>query len=171
MSNLTDRKAEKYFNYKSRNDGTKGPRLLGQIFLASGVIVILLSFINDLETENTKIALVAGGALVIGAILSTLNSGTLFDFQNRKFKEYQRFLWFESGEWEGLPEIDQVELVFHSFRTSFMPNGITPTINGQVTIYKCVLLSNGTKFLALDFEKEKAAVDALQKIKEGLGIL
>ncbi|SFU08246.1 hypothetical protein SAMN04489724_3789 [Algoriphagus locisalis] len=160
----------KHFHYKNKNDGTKGPRILGQIFLASGLIVILLSFINDLETEPTKIALVAGGALVIGAILSSLNSGTLFDFQNRRFKVYQKILWFESGEWEELPEIDQVDLVHHSFRTSYIPNGITPTLNGQVTIYKVVMVANETKFLALDFSREKDAVKALEKIKTGMSI-
>lgn len=160
----------KYFNYKSRNDGTKGPRILGQMLLASGVIVILVPFFADLDTEHLKIALVGGGAILIGIILSSLKSGTLFDFQSRKFKEYQRILWFESGEWEQLQEIDHVELIHHTFRTSFIPNGITPTMNGQVTIYKIVLLVSGAKFLVLDFTREKDAIAALEEIKNGLGI-
>ncbi len=160
-----------YFKYRSKNDGTKGPRTLGQIILASGLIVILVPLFADLDTEHLKIALVGGGALLIGIILSSLNSGTLFDFQSRKFKEYQRILWFESGEWEALPEIDQVELIQHTFRTSFIPNGITPTMNGQVTNYKIVLLADGTKFLALDFSREKDAISALEEIKNALRLL
>lgn len=158
------------FNYKNRNDGTKGPRILGQILLASGLIVILVPFFDELDTEPLKIALVGGGAILIGIILSSLKSGFLFDFQRRKFKEYQRILWFESGEWELLPEINHVELIHHTFRTSFIPNGITPTMNGPVTVYKIILLAKGTKFIALDFRKEKDAILAIQSIKEGLGI-
>lgn len=160
-----------YFNHKSRNDGTKGPRILGQILLASGVIVILIPFLADLDTEPLKIALVGGGAILIGIILSSLKSGTLFDFKCRKFKEYQRILWFESGEWKQLPEIDHVEMIHHTFRTSFIPNGITPTMNGLVTIYKIVLLANGAKFLVLDYSQEKEAVAAMEGIKRGLSIL
>lgn len=159
-----------YFNYKNQNDGTKGPRLLGQLILASGVIVILLAFFLELETDSLKLALVGGGAIGLGIVLSSIQSGILFDFQTKKFKEYQSILWFKSGIWQELPEINHVDLIHHSFRTSFIPNGITPTMNGQVTIYKIVLLANGTKFLALDFRKEKDAVFALEKIKKGLGI-
>ncbi|RAI94926.1 hypothetical protein [Algoriphagus yeomjeoni] len=170
MSNETDLKPVKHFDYKSRNDGTKGPRILGQILLASGVIVIITPFFADLDTDNLKIALVGGGALLIGIILSSLRSGTLFDFQSRKFKEYQRILWFESGEWEVFPDIDHLELIHHTFRTSFTPNGITPTMNGLVTIYKIVLLANGAKFLVLDYTQERDAVKALEEIKIGIGI-
>ena len=171
MSNLTSQSKDDKFIYKNKNDETTGPRLLGYIFLASGIIVIIISLITDLETEHTKIALVSGAALVIGVILSSFNSRILFDFHSRKLKKYQSILWFKSGEWEQLPEIDKVELIHHSFRTSYIPNGITPTLNGQKTIYKIVLLANGAKFLALDFNREKDAIDALEKIKRALRIL
>ncbi|PZX57911.1 hypothetical protein [Algoriphagus chordae] len=159
-----------YFKYKSQNDGTKGPRLLGQIFLASGIVVILTAFFVELDTAPVKIALVGGGALVLGIFLSSINSGILFDFRNKKFKEYQKILWFESGEWVELPEINHAEIIHHTYRTSFIPNGITPTFNGLITIYKVVLLADGTKFLALDFATEKDAVAGLEVIKERLGI-
>ena len=159
------------FNYKSRNDGTKGPRILGQILLASGLIVILVPFFDELDTEPLKIALVGGGAILIGIILSSLKSGILFDFQRRKFKEYQRILWFESGEWEALPEINHVELIHHTFRTSFIPNGITPTMNGPVTVYKIIMLANGAKFLVLEYIQEKEAAAALEEINSALGIV
>lgn len=167
---LTNLALMKYFNHKNQNDGTKGPRILGQVFLASGLLVIFVALFVELETDPQKVALVAGGALVIGLILASIKSGILIDFQNHQFKEYKKILWFSFGEWEDLPEIDQVELVHHSFRTSYIPNGITPTLNGQITLYKVVLLVNSTKFIALDYSKEKAAIVGLEEIKEGLGI-
>ncbi|WP_057937071.1 hypothetical protein [Algoriphagus resistens] len=160
----------KHFNYKNQNDGTKGPRILGQIFLASGLLVILVAFFVEVETDPLKVVLVAGGAVVIGFILASIKSGILIDFQNYQFKKYKRILWFSFGEWEALPQVGHLELIHHSFRSSYIPNGITPTLNGQITLYKVVLLANNKKFLVLDYTKEKDAVAALDEIEKGLGI-
>lgn len=160
----------KHFNHKNQNDGTKGPRTLGQIFLASGLLVILVAFFVELETDPLKVILVAGGALVIGFVLASIKSGILIDFQNDQFKEYKKILWFSFGEWEALPHVGHVDLIHHSFRSSYIPNGITPTLNGQITRYKVVLLANNKKFLVLDYTKEKDAIAALDEIKKGLGI-
>ncbi|MDR7128520.1 hypothetical protein J2X69_000852 [Algoriphagus sp. 4150] len=160
----------KYFNHKNQNDETKGPRILGQIFLASGLLVILVAFFVELDTDPLKIALVAGGALFIGFIFASIKSGTLIDFRNNQFKEYKNILWFSFGEWKVLPQVGHVELIHHSFRSSYIPNGITPTLNGIITRYKVVLLVNNKKFLVLDYSKEKDAVIALEKIKMGFGI-
>lgn len=159
----------KHFNHKNQNDETKGPRILGQIFLASGLLVILVAFFLELETDPLKVILVAGGALVIGFILASIKSGILIDFQNDQFKEYKKILWFSFGEWEALPQVGHVELIQHSFQSSYIPNGITPTLNGQITRYKVVLLANNKKFLVLDYAKEKDAAAALDEIQKGLG--
>lgn len=158
------------FTYIRQNDGTKGPRLLGQILLASGIFVILVPLFVDLDTDPLKLGLVGGGAGLFGIILSSIKSRIVFDFERRLYKESHSILWSKSGEWEPLPEIGHVELIHHSFRTSYTPNGITPTLNGQVTIYKIVLLANGAKFLVLDFNREKDAVVALEKISKSLGL-
>ncbi|MCE7055381.1 hypothetical protein LZF95_11905 [Algoriphagus sp. AGSA1] len=108
----------KHFHHKNQNDGTKGPRTLGQIFLASGLLVILVVIFVEFDTDPLKVVLVAGGALVIGLILASIKSGTLIDFQNQQFREYKKILWFSFGEWETLPQVGRVELIHHSFRTS-----------------------------------------------------
>mgnify|MGYP003662305248 FL=1 len=158
------------FTYIRQNDGTRGPRLLGQILLASGIFVILVPLFVDLDTDPLKLALVGGGAVLFGIILSSIKSRIVFAFERKLYKESHSILWFKSGEWEPLPEIDHAELIHHSFRTSYTPNGITPTLNGQVTLYKIVLLANGAKFLVLDFNREKDAVVALEKIKSALEV-
>lgn len=160
----------RYFYYKSQNDGTKGPRLLGQIFLGAGLVVMLVPLFFEVETDPLKIALVGGGAFLTGLILSSIKSRILIDFDRKKFKEYKSIIWFKYGEWKVLPEIEQVELIHHSFRKSYVPNGITPTLSGQVTSYKIVLLANGAKFLVLEYTEEKDAIVALEEVKERLGI-
>ncbi len=160
----------KQFKYVNQNDGTKGPRLLGQIFFCAGLFVMLVPIFFDVETDPLNIVLVGGGAFLIGVILGSIKSRILIDFERKKFKEYQTILWFTFGEWLELPAVEKVEMVHHSFRSSYIPNGITPTLNGPITLYKVVLLANGTKFLAFAFNKEKDAVVALEEIRHGLGI-
>lgn len=142
--------------------------MLGICLIAAGLIVLLVPFFFEVDTDSRKIGMVGGGAFLIGMFLISIYSGTLIDFQKHRFREYQSILWFKFGRWVALPRIEHVELIHHSFRSTNTPNGISPTMSGEVTIYKCVLLANGTKFLALDFNQEKNAVTALEKIKEGL---
>ncbi|PZX58309.1 hypothetical protein LV84_01514 [Algoriphagus ratkowskyi] len=158
------------FIYRNQNDGTKGPRLLGQILLGAGILVILVALLFDMETDPLKIAIVGGGAFLIGLIMSSMKSRILIDFDRKKYKEYQTILWYKMGDWMNLPSVNQAEIVQHSFRRTFVPNGITPTMSGQVTIHKVVLLTDGRKFLALDYNNEKHAALALEELKEGLGI-
>lgn len=61
-------------------------------------------------------------------------------------------------------------MLIHSYPVQNYRNGITPTLTHEVTVYKCVLLSGGTKFLAFDYSKEKEAIHSLLEIKERLGI-
>jgi hypothetical protein len=147
-----------------------GVRLLGLILIPAGILVLLVPFFFEVSTDPQKIGMVGGGSFLVGIFMVSIYSGTLIDFDRSRFKEYQSILWFKTGEWHELPKIEHAELILHSFRSRNTPNGITPTLLGEVTIYKCVLLSNGTKFLALDFTREKDAVDALEEIKKGLGI-
>jgi hypothetical protein len=158
------------FNHKNQNAGINRVRLLAICLIAAGLIVLLVPFFFEVDTDSQKIGLVGGGAFLIGMLLISIYSGTLIDFQKHRFREYQSILWFKFGKWEALPRIEHVELIHHSFRSTNTPNGISPTLSQQVTIYKCVLLSNSTKFLALDYTKEKDAIADLEEIREGLGI-
>ncbi|SFA76692.1 hypothetical protein [Algoriphagus aquimarinus] len=159
------------FNHKNLSSGINGSSLLGLILLAAGLIVLLVPLFIEVNTDSQKIWIVGGGALVIGMLIVSIYSGTLIDFRRNEFKEYQSILWFRIGEWQKLPKIERVELILHSYRSTNTPNGISPTLSREVTIYKCVLIANGTKFLALDFTREKDAVLALEEINERLGNL
>ncbi len=158
------------FNHKNQNSGINGARLLGICLISAGLIVLLVPIFIDVSTDSQKIGLVGGGAFLFGMLLISIYSGIRIDFRSNRFKEYKSVLWFKFGQWEELPKIEHAELILHSFRSTNTPNGISPTLSREVTIYKCVLLANGTKFLALDFSKEKDAIAALEEIKERLEI-
>ncbi|MBN7814361.1 hypothetical protein [Algoriphagus pacificus] len=140
------------------------------IFLTAGGIVLLVPLYFEVNTDPQKIGIVGGGAFLIGLLMVSIYSGTLIDFEENRFKEYQSILWVKIGDWQELPKIEKVELIHHTFQSRNTPNGISPTLSQVITIYKCVMLVDGTKFLVLDYNQEKDAVMALEKIKSGLGI-
>jgi hypothetical protein len=158
------------FNHKNKSSGINGTQLLGLILLAAGSIVLLVPLFFEVNTDPQEIGLVGGGSFLIGLLMISIYSGTLIDFEENRFKEYQSILWVKIGDWHELPKIDKVELIHHTFQSRNTPNGISPTLSQIITIYKCVLLVDGTKFLALDYNQEKDAVMDLEKIKSGLGI-
>jgi hypothetical protein len=159
-----------HFNHTNRNYGINGSRVLGIALVSAGLIVLLIPLFVEVATDPRKVGLVGGGAILLGAVLIAMSSGTELDFESSRFRKYHSILWFKFGEWRDLPKIEVANIIIHSFRSQHIPNGITPTMSGQVTLYKCVLLANGSQFLVFDYSKEKDAVAALLKIKAGVGI-
>ena len=169
MSNLPDRNPMKHFNYKKRTLWN-GCHLTGIVLLSMALIIWVTSNFIENETDPFTLYMIVGIFLFLGILSLSTYSGTLIDFRRNEFKEYQSILWFKLGQWQKLPKIEHAELILHSYLSTNSPNGISSTLSREVTIYKCVLLANGTKFLALDFTREKDAVAALEEIKKGLGI-
>ncbi len=159
-----------HFNHKNLNYGINGSRILGICLLGAGLIVLLIPMFFEVATNPQKIGLVGGGAVLLGTVLIAMSAGTELDFQNNRFREYYSVGWFKFGEWQDLPKIEHAEMIIHSFRSQHIPNGITPTMSGEVTLYKCVLLAGGSKFLVFDYSREKDAIAALLEVKAGFGI-
>jgi hypothetical protein len=160
----------KHFNHKNRNYGINGSKVLGIALVSAGLIVLLVPMFVEVDTDPQKIGLVGGGAILLGAVLITMFAGTELDYESSQFRKYHSILWFKFGQWQDLPKIEAAKIIIHSFRSQHIPNGITPTMSGPVTLYKCVLLTNGSQFLVFDYSKEEDAVAALLEIKAGVGI-
>ncbi|WP_339867473.1 hypothetical protein [uncultured Algoriphagus sp.] len=169
MLNLPDRNQTRYFNYKKRTLWN-GSHLVGISLVSIALIIWITSNFIENETDPFTLYMIVGIFLFLGILSLSTYSGILIEFDRSRFKEYQSVFWFKIGEWKELPKIEHAEFILHSFRATNIPNGITPTLSGEVTIYKCVLLANGTKFLALDYGREKDAVVAIEEIREALGI-
>ncbi|WPR74932.1 hypothetical protein [Algoriphagus sp. NG3] len=157
------------FNHPNTSIWSRG-RFFGIVLIGMGLVVLLTPLFVKVETQALQIGLVAGIPLVIGFFLVSTFTGTHIDFRNNRFKKYQSVLWFRFGDWQELPKISKAEIVHHTFLKRNVPNGISPTLSLQVTVYKCVLLSEDAKLLVLEFTREKNAILALEKIKVGLGI-
>jgi hypothetical protein len=131
---------------------------------------LAVAFLVDVETPIYKILMVSGGAVLIGVLMISISEGTLIDFDENKFKTYQSILWLKFGDWQSLPRVENAELIHYTFTETNFPNGISPTISWNTTVYKCVLLVGGKKFMVFDYTKEKDAIAALDIIREGLGL-
>jgi|SRR5690606_12633971 len=160
----------KHFNHTNRNYGINGSRVLGICLVSTGLIVLLVPMFVEVATDPQKVGSVGGGAILLGAVLITMSAGTEMDFEISRFRKYHSILWFKFGQWQDLPKIEAARIIVHNFRSQHIPNGITPTMSGPVTLYKCVLLANGSQFLVFDYSKEENATAALSIIKTGVGI-
>lgn len=156
-----------HFHYSVQRNGTK---TAGKVVILMGLIVLAVSFLIEVKTPIYKVLLVGGGAVIIGVLMISISEGTLIDFEANKFKAYQSILWIKFGEWQILPPIQNAELIHYTFTETNFPNGISPTISWNTTVYKCVLLTGGEKFLVFDYLKEKDGIVALNKIRMGIKI-
>lgn len=152
------------FHYSIQRNGIK---TAGKVVILMGLIVLAVAFLIEVETPIYKVLLVGGGSVAIGFLMVSISEGTLLDFEANKFKSYQSILWIKFGEWQSLPRIENAELIHYTFTESNFPNGISPTISWNTTVYKCVLISGNEKFMVFDYLTEKDAIAALAKIKEG----
>jgi hypothetical protein len=153
-----------HFHYSIQRNGIK---TAGKVVILMGLIVLAVAFLVEVETPLYKVFMVGGGALVIGFIMISISEGTLVDFEANKFKTYQRILWIKFGDWQNLPRIENAELIHYTFTETNFSNGISPTISWNTTVYKCVLLAGGKKFMVFDYLKEKDAIAALDIIRKG----
>lgn len=167
MSNITK---QNQFNYKRRTLWN-GSHLAGITLILMSLIIWIASYFVTDETDPLTLYTAIAILFLIGILSVSTYSGTLVNFRSNRFKEYQSVFWYKFGNWQEFPKIEHVEIIHHSFRKSNIPNGVSPTFSHEVTIYKCVLVTGERKVIAFDFPKEKQAVNAMQEIKRGLGLL
>lgn len=153
-----------HFHYSIQRNGIK---TAGKVVILMGLIVLAVSFLIEVETPIYKVFMVGGGAVIIGVVMISTSEGTLIDFEANKFKAYQSILWIKFGEWQSLPIIENAELIHYTYTESNFPNGISPTISWNATVYKCVLVVGGKKFMVFDYLKDTDAISALDIIRNG----
>ncbi|MEK6481522.1 hypothetical protein WJR50_28520 [Catalinimonas sp. 4WD22] len=141
------------FNFKKRNLAT-GPHLLGLIIIMAGLFALASPLFFKIESSEERVLGVGIGAISIGLVIVSSYSGTLIDFNKKKFKEYTSICGFKLGEWTSLPVISTVKLISISLMRTNKPNGISPTLSGKVTDFKTVLYSNTSQpVLSLVYSK------------------
>lgn len=158
-------KNSKIYAYKNSSASVPGPRLLGFLLVGAGLLALISPWIIASGSSIEKTISVGVAAVLIGLILISLSSGILLDFRGNRIKHFQNVCWMKFGDWEMIPKVQEIELIHHSYQTKNIPNGITPTMSGKMTMYKCVLKSSDEVILSLDFSNEKEAIVAMEEIK------
>jgi hypothetical protein len=159
-------KNSRIYTYRNSSASISGPRLLGFLLAGAGLLALISPWILDSGSSIEKAIVVGLTSSLIGMILISLSSGILLDFGGNRIKHFQNVGWMKFGDWELIPQVQEIELIHHSYRSKNIPNGITPTMSGQLTMYKCVLKSSDAVILSLDFSNEKDAIVTLEEIKE-----
>ena len=155
-----------FFHHATQNKNN-GFRLGGFVLILMGLVVFGVPLFQEVETETSKILLVGSVPILLGIFLISTYSGRLIDFEAKKIKKYQQILWFKVGKWENLPAIEHAELIHYNYQHRNIPNGISPTISTEITIYKCVLRLKGREFMVFDYQNEQEAIAALEVLQNG----
>ncbi|GGF26781.1 hypothetical protein GCM10011339_13630 [Echinicola rosea] len=112
-----------------------------------------------------RVFAVGTGAIIVGLLIITSFSGTLIDFTQNRFKEYQSVVGYKFGEWTTLPEIIKVKVISNSYISSNTPNGISPTLSGKVTKFKTLVYSNSSKpILSFEYSTMNKAVKHAKRL-------
>lgn len=156
------------FNFKNRNFSSS-PHLFGLIALAAGLFVCISPLFLSGSSSTEKVILVGTIVTVIGLIILTSYSGTLIDFSEKRVKEYSIFCGFQNGDWQAIPEIRKVKVINANFKSSNTPNGISPTLSGQVTEYKVLLYGSApTPVTSFIYKREDQALENAKLLAMGL---
>lgn len=154
------------FHYQRKPFWSRGTTIPGIVLLLAGSGV-LISMLFGVASE-LKIWLVGLGSIVIGGAILTTFSGIEIDFDQARFRRFDRFAGWKFGDWEPLPHIEKIDIIQHEYRSQNIPNGVTPTLSGTVLVHKVVLLSSTEVVLSLDYQSQKRASKAFEEIQKAL---
>jgi hypothetical protein len=156
------------FNFKRRNLFS-GPYLLGSLLVLAGLFTLISPAIFKAENSSVKVLAVGLGAIIPGLFILSSYGGTLIDFSKKRFKSYLSIGGFKFGEWTTLPDIRTIKVISTSYTSTNLPNGISPTFSGRVTVFKILLNSSEAKpVLSLVYSNKSKAVEQAQTLATGL---
>lgn len=159
----------KNFQHVNQSFWTRGSSIPGVISLLAGTGV-LLSPLFGVEA-SLKIWLVGGITVILGLLILSTFSGVEIDFDKKRFKKFDQIAGWKFGQWEDLSGVNRLDVIQHEYRSSNIPNGVSPTLSGIVLVHKLVFLSPDHVILELDHSSSQKAAESLEKIKKGLGLL
>lgn len=145
-----------------------GSNIPGLVLVLAGISVLLSPLFG--ADQSLKIWLVGFAAIGIGAVILTSYSGVLLDLRQKRFKRFDQIAGWKFGDWEDLSSVEKVDIIQHEYRSTNIPNGVSPTLSGLILVHKLVLLSDSKVILEWDYSNAKKAAEALQRVKEGLGL-
>jgi len=146
------------FNHKNRHLFS-GPHLIGLLLCIAGLFAVVSPLLFPKASGVVRAIIVGLAAIIIGMLILYTYSGTLIHFGEQKFKVYQAFGGYKFGEWTHLPIVKRVEMASSTYKTSNIPNGISPTFSGQITEYHVKVYTDSSKpFFCFKYSTQKKAI-------------
>ncbi|TRX60587.1 hypothetical protein FNH22_05925 [Fulvivirga sp. M361] len=164
---MKERISIKNYNFKKRNLFS-GPHLLGLILIAAGLFALISPTILESDSSFEKILLVGTGAIAIGLVIVSSYHGILIDFAGNRSKEYFSLCGYKFGEWVELPKIIKVKLKSVQYKATNTPNGISPTLSGNITDHRVLLYADKpTPVHSFIYAKEERAFQEANYLASG----
>ncbi|GEM_PF-1327181 len=146
-----------------------GPHLLGTLFVFAGIVSIIGSQIMEGSESQERPIIIGIVGLVLGFIILNSYSGIQVDLNGNRFIKYQKWSGFRKGNWITLPDISEVKMDSITTSNTNTPNGISPTLSGEITTYRISLINTqGTEALVFEEPKKSKAESLEVALKEGL---
>ncbi len=158
----------KNYNFRKRNLFS-GPHLPGLLFIVADVFAWISPAMLKSTSSPEKIAWAGTGGVLIGSMIISSYTGTLIDLGRNRVKEYFSCFGFKFGKWTNLPDIRAIKVLSVSYRTTNTPNGISPTLSGNVIQFKTFLYSESTQpVLSFEYSHRDRAVRDAEQLAAGL---
>ena len=150
---------------------TRGPRLLGLVFMLAGIFSILSPQLLEVDQSDNRSLWIGLAFALIGLLASGIYSGIEVDMSGKRFRNFRAFLGIKLGDWTDIPALNGIYLFSQTEEFTSMPNGITPTLSGNVTDFYVMGISTDTKpVFSLAYEEKAKAQEAAEKISKGLEV-
>lgn len=146
-----------------------GPHLLGVIFTLAGTASILSPLFVQEEYFGGRTTYTGLAFLILGVVVLSKFSGYSIDFTGKKFRRFQSILGFRYGDWNPLPKVSKVEVRTVSYEQTNTPNGVSPTLSGEVKEHHVILLDReGEPILNLTHKTKKQAEHGAKHLRVSL---
>lgn len=156
------------FNYKNRNL-ISGIHLLGTLLLLAGLFAWASPLFLSSSRSLTTVYGVGTGSCLIGLLILFTYSGTAIDFTEKRFQEYISIMGFKLGTWQELPPINMVKVVSRTTLRKNTPNGISPTLSGNVTDHSILLYTDSSQAVfSFSYSNQSKATQQARYLADGV---
>lgn len=137
-------------------------KLFPRALVNGGYVFALFSPVFMLDNP-----LIGGGLLLAGLLLSFSVTGLRIDTETRRFKDYSRYFWIKTGQWQSLEDYPYITLIPIRNHASGYTFSTKDSDTDEIT-YGIYLLNNSktSKVLIKSLKEKDEAVSELTSLAE-----
>lgn len=135
------------------------------LFVAIALLIWLSPLFVGQQNSLARTLLLGAAALLLGLFLRFTYYGTQIDEEKKIIREYTAILGYKTGEWKDLPDLNKLRITSNSYSSRNTPNGISPTMRYNSTVYSIALFSHAaTPDYVIKTKKKKEALQDAQAL-------